>query len=282
MWCTCGIWYPRCFVSLLTNSLQHLRCCPLLSVALNFQTAGEGMDLNDGLFRQNGNCGYVLKPSFMRVAEKRFDPETPHKRDGYKPIVLTVQVRSAAGRSSHLWGTSLMARMHFRWLAVSSCPKSTSKKTLLWILWLEWRFTAFLWTRPSRRPDTSRTMVRERLWTLFAVKLIHRAHDWIKRTSSILEVACHVTFATLIYSLQGSTLCGTIRSVSPSTPQSWPWCASWWRTMTRHPKMILWASTRSLSAACSKVKLLNGFFSTNGPLKENVQNFSVHCFYGIR
>uniref|UniRef100_A0A665T9F0 Phosphoinositide phospholipase C n=1 Tax=Echeneis naucrates TaxID=173247 RepID=A0A665T9F0_ECHNA len=34
-------------------------------VALNFQTAGEGMDLNDGLFSQNGHCGYVLKPSFM-------------------------------------------------------------------------------------------------------------------------------------------------------------------------------------------------------------------------
>ncbi|TNM94347.1 hypothetical protein fugu_002523 [Takifugu bimaculatus] len=63
-------------------------------VALNFQTAGEGMDLNDGLFRQNGNCGFILKPSFMRVAEKRFDPETPHERDNYKPMVLTVQVIS--------------------------------------------------------------------------------------------------------------------------------------------------------------------------------------------
>uniref|UniRef100_A0AAZ1WYR9 Phosphoinositide phospholipase C n=1 Tax=Oreochromis aureus TaxID=47969 RepID=A0AAZ1WYR9_OREAU len=31
-------------------------------VALNFQTAGEGMDVNDGLFSQNGCCGYVLKP----------------------------------------------------------------------------------------------------------------------------------------------------------------------------------------------------------------------------
>ncbi|XP_068165237.1 1-phosphatidylinositol 4,5-bisphosphate phosphodiesterase delta-4 isoform X1 [Antennarius striatus] len=61
-------------------------------VALNFQTAGEGMDLNDGLFRQNGSCGYVLKPSFMRQAEKRFDPETPHKRDGYQPVVLSIQV----------------------------------------------------------------------------------------------------------------------------------------------------------------------------------------------
>ncbi|KAG7215689.1 hypothetical protein INR49_022044, partial [Caranx melampygus] len=46
-------------------------------VALNFQTAGEGMDLNDGLFCQNGRCGYVLKPESLRGADKRFDPEMP-------------------------------------------------------------------------------------------------------------------------------------------------------------------------------------------------------------
>uniref|UniRef100_A0A4W6DVW2 Phosphoinositide phospholipase C n=1 Tax=Lates calcarifer TaxID=8187 RepID=A0A4W6DVW2_LATCA len=63
-------------------------------VALNFQTAGEGMDLNDGLFSQNGHCGYVLKPSFMREVEKRFDPEMPQKRNGYRPVILNIQVIS--------------------------------------------------------------------------------------------------------------------------------------------------------------------------------------------
>ncbi|XP_034720868.1 1-phosphatidylinositol 4,5-bisphosphate phosphodiesterase delta-4-like [Etheostoma cragini] len=52
------------------------------------------MDLNDGMFRQNGGCGYVLKPGFMRDAEKTFDPETRQKRDGSPPVVLTVQVIS--------------------------------------------------------------------------------------------------------------------------------------------------------------------------------------------
>uniref|UniRef100_A0A8D3ECF3 Phosphoinositide phospholipase C n=1 Tax=Scophthalmus maximus TaxID=52904 RepID=A0A8D3ECF3_SCOMX len=63
-------------------------------VALNFQTAGEGMDLNDGLFSQNGRCGYVLKPSFMREVEKTFDPEMPQKLDGYNPVMLNIQVIS--------------------------------------------------------------------------------------------------------------------------------------------------------------------------------------------
>lgn len=63
-------------------------------VALNFQTAGEGMDLNDGLFSQNGSCGYVLRPSFMNEAERRFDPDNPQKLDRYQPLILTVQVIS--------------------------------------------------------------------------------------------------------------------------------------------------------------------------------------------
>ena len=35
-------------------------------VALNYQTPGLMTDLYDGKFRQNGQCGYVLKPGVMR------------------------------------------------------------------------------------------------------------------------------------------------------------------------------------------------------------------------
>lgn len=72
---------------------MNLVSFPFPSVALNFQTAGEGMDLNDGLFSQNGCCGYILKPSFMREVENRFDPEMPQKRDGYQPVILNIQVQ---------------------------------------------------------------------------------------------------------------------------------------------------------------------------------------------
>ncbi|CDQ75508.1 unnamed protein product [Oncorhynchus mykiss] len=64
-------------------------------VALNFQTAGVEMDLNDGLFSQNGRCGYVLKPDVMRMSERRFDPEVPQNREGYQPRSLCFQVISA-------------------------------------------------------------------------------------------------------------------------------------------------------------------------------------------
>uniref|UniRef100_A0A8C7SRD4 Phosphoinositide phospholipase C n=1 Tax=Oncorhynchus mykiss TaxID=8022 RepID=A0A8C7SRD4_ONCMY len=62
-------------------------------VALNFQTAGPEMDLNDGLFSQNGCCGYVLKPDFMRNDDS-FDPERPQDRNGYTSLRLSIQVIS--------------------------------------------------------------------------------------------------------------------------------------------------------------------------------------------
>ncbi|NXY16060.1 PLCD4 phosphodiesterase, partial [Atrichornis clamosus] len=63
-------------------------------VALNFQTAGMEMDLCDGLFSQNGCCGYVLKPPFMRDEETLFNPSDPSSREGPSPITLTIQVIS--------------------------------------------------------------------------------------------------------------------------------------------------------------------------------------------
>jgi hypothetical protein len=34
-------------------------------VALNYQTSSVPMHLNHGKFRENGGCGYVLKPPYM-------------------------------------------------------------------------------------------------------------------------------------------------------------------------------------------------------------------------
>ena len=36
-----------------------------LLVALNYQTSTLPMQLNQGLFQDNGGCGYVLKPGIL-------------------------------------------------------------------------------------------------------------------------------------------------------------------------------------------------------------------------
>uniref|UniRef100_A0A4W3J329 Phosphoinositide phospholipase C n=1 Tax=Callorhinchus milii TaxID=7868 RepID=A0A4W3J329_CALMI len=58
-------------------------------VALNYQSPGLCMDLNNGRFLTNGRCGYVLKPEFMNN-DTKFNPFNPqHKRD---PVTLIIQI----------------------------------------------------------------------------------------------------------------------------------------------------------------------------------------------
>lgn len=56
-------------------------------VALNFQTQDPFMRLNDGRFRENGRCGYVLKPSTLMVNDA-FDTEIP--------VIMTIRVLSGS------------------------------------------------------------------------------------------------------------------------------------------------------------------------------------------
>eukprot|EP00638_Chattonella_subsalsa_P003095 CAMPEP_0117747884 /NCGR_PEP_ID=MMETSP0947-20121206/8760_1 /TAXON_ID=44440 /ORGANISM="Chattonella subsalsa, Strain CCMP2191" /LENGTH=812 /DNA_ID=CAMNT_0005565389 /DNA_START=228 /DNA_END=2666 /DNA_ORIENTATION=+ len=62
-------------------------------VALNYQTASLPMQLNDGKFRDNGKCGYILKPQFLTEPDQAFHPEhfVPAVR-----YVLVIQVISGS------------------------------------------------------------------------------------------------------------------------------------------------------------------------------------------
>lgn len=84
--------WPSVFFIYLTN-LSISLFFPI--VALNFQTAGLEMDLNDGLFAQNGCCGYILKPDFMRDANTKFSPDKPEERPDYRPLRLSIQVQTS-------------------------------------------------------------------------------------------------------------------------------------------------------------------------------------------
>lgn len=48
-------------------------------VALNFQTQDAFLRLNDGRFRENGNCGYVLKPSSLMMKDGLSEVAAPLK-----------------------------------------------------------------------------------------------------------------------------------------------------------------------------------------------------------
>ncbi|XP_069618854.1 1-phosphatidylinositol 4,5-bisphosphate phosphodiesterase zeta-1 [Ranitomeya imitator] len=56
-------------------------------VALNFQTPGIAMDLQDGKFLDNGGCGYVLKPEYLLSEESAPQCTT-------RPLIFTIKVIS--------------------------------------------------------------------------------------------------------------------------------------------------------------------------------------------
>ncbi|XP_066508280.1 1-phosphatidylinositol 4,5-bisphosphate phosphodiesterase delta-1-like [Hoplias malabaricus] len=64
-------------------------------VALNFQTPSLEIDLSHGLFGQNGHCGYVLKPSFLRDRATEFDPITLTRGPWLRHKELHVMIISA-------------------------------------------------------------------------------------------------------------------------------------------------------------------------------------------
>lgn len=73
---------------------QDLWKCGCQIVSMNFQTAGLMMDLNTAWFRQNGNCGYVLRPAIMRQEVSYFSADTRDTVPGVSPQLLHVKVCS--------------------------------------------------------------------------------------------------------------------------------------------------------------------------------------------
>ncbi|CAI9540028.1 unnamed protein product, partial [Staurois parvus] len=63
-------------------------------VALNFQTSCREMDVYQGKFHDNGFCGYVLKPSFLRYNQSKFNPKSIQDGEWWTPKKLNVMVIS--------------------------------------------------------------------------------------------------------------------------------------------------------------------------------------------
>lgn len=68
--------------------------CGCQIVAMNYQTPGLMMDLNISWFRQNGNCGYVLRPAIMREQVSYFSANTKDSVPGVSPQLLHMKIIS--------------------------------------------------------------------------------------------------------------------------------------------------------------------------------------------
>ncbi|CAD5118884.1 DgyrCDS7560 [Dimorphilus gyrociliatus] len=81
-------------------------------VALNFQTPDLAMQLNQGKFEYNGNCGFLLKPDFMRRPDRTFDPFSESPVDGVIAATCSVQVISGQFLSDKKIGTYVEVDMY--------------------------------------------------------------------------------------------------------------------------------------------------------------------------
>ncbi|KPU77402.1 uncharacterized protein Dana_GF19456, isoform B [Drosophila ananassae] len=90
-------------------------------VSLNFQTSDLPMQLNQGKFEYNGGCGYLLKPDFMRRADKDFDPFADAPVDGVIAAQCSVKVIAGQFLSDKKVGTYVEVDMF-------GLPSDTVKK----------------------------------------------------------------------------------------------------------------------------------------------------------
>lgn len=66
-------------------------------MALNFQTPGPEMDVYQGRFQDNGACGYVLKPAFLRDPNSTFNSRALAQGPWWTRKRLSVRVWPATG-----------------------------------------------------------------------------------------------------------------------------------------------------------------------------------------
>uniref|UniRef100_A0A672ID13 Phosphoinositide phospholipase C n=1 Tax=Salarias fasciatus TaxID=181472 RepID=A0A672ID13_SALFA len=93
-------------------------------VALNFQSTGKPMDLNDGRFQDNGGCGYVLKPAILMSSQTVFDPGSSAHHS--RPVHLQLKViggSSLPGPKSKVM--DVFVRVEIHGIPADSTKKST-------------------------------------------------------------------------------------------------------------------------------------------------------------
>lgn len=81
-------------------------------VALNYQTLDVAMQLNLGIFEYNMRAGYLLKPEFMRRADRTFDPFAESTVDGIIAGTLSVEVISGQTLTDKRTGTYVDVEMY--------------------------------------------------------------------------------------------------------------------------------------------------------------------------
>lgn len=91
-------------VSYITYNKEWLYWCIFPRIFVCALFADKAMQLNQAKFRENGNCGFLLKPEFM--FREDFDPYDKNTLVGVEPLTLSIRVIGARHLSRSGRGTS--------------------------------------------------------------------------------------------------------------------------------------------------------------------------------
>lgn len=109
-------------------------------VALNYQTGDKSMQLNQAKFKENGNCGYLLKPEFMfRQDFNQYDKNTLYGVESLKICLKVIGARHLmrSGRGT----ASPSVEVEMIGADFDSGTKLTTKTIRKYILFLNSYFT---------------------------------------------------------------------------------------------------------------------------------------------
>ena len=70
----------------------HIILCTIQSgdSKASSKSGDTSMQMNDGLFRQNGGSGFILKPSILRDPDVEFDPKGPYPEEWARRLTLKI------------------------------------------------------------------------------------------------------------------------------------------------------------------------------------------------
>ncbi|XP_059900633.1 1-phosphatidylinositol 4,5-bisphosphate phosphodiesterase delta-1a isoform X2 [Gadus macrocephalus] len=100
-------------------------------VALNFQTPGKEMDLNQGRFLANGGCGYALKPEFQRDPSSQMNPSSLSmgpwlQKKMFHVMVISAQQLPKVNKEKHKSIVDPLVRVEVCGVAADNASKETN------------------------------------------------------------------------------------------------------------------------------------------------------------
>eukprot|EP00731_Ephydatia_muelleri_P028387 Em0020g31a len=124
--------------------------CGMHMVALNFQTPDVWMHLNQGFFRQNGGCGYVLKPEVMRGSSQssvKYSPSMTEPHPDIPTVDLEIEVLISGQQLCPYKKKCVSLTVDIQTFGIPADTSAMSQASYGSAFWPQWERGKFVYSR---------------------------------------------------------------------------------------------------------------------------------------